>query len=245
MLAEYGLPASNAQIGMNTELPFRDATFDVVFSSHCLEHSSDLPRTFGEIARVLKPGGKLIFAVPFGFDDSDEHLFCLDIDGWLAATELAGFDILTVHLGHAYVASGDLFVVATRQAADVNLPALASLTSRYSKVGKTFVPAASAIFDYHGDVVESGAHRILASAGATATISASRPIGAVLMFRHRWSSITEFKAGHETQTCDLYSRVPYIQTITIDSLASKVEIRVIGSSRGTAQAVIHGVMLEQ
>jgi malonyl-CoA O-methyltransferase len=43
-------------------LPFKDASVDVVFSSLMLQWCDDLDAVFGEIARVLKPGGLLLFS---------------------------------------------------------------------------------------------------------------------------------------------------------------------------------------
>jgi len=43
-------------------LPFRDASFDVVYSSLMLQWCDDLDTAFGELARVLKPGGLLLFS---------------------------------------------------------------------------------------------------------------------------------------------------------------------------------------
>ncbi len=43
-------------------LPFADATFDLVFSNLMLQWCDDLDAVFGEIARVLKPGGLLLFS---------------------------------------------------------------------------------------------------------------------------------------------------------------------------------------
>jgi len=43
--------------GMGEALPFRDATYDVVFCCDVLEHVRDLPQVISEISRVLKPGG--------------------------------------------------------------------------------------------------------------------------------------------------------------------------------------------
>ena len=40
-------------------LPFRDGSFDVVFSKDALIHVSDKESLFGEVFRVLKPGGSL------------------------------------------------------------------------------------------------------------------------------------------------------------------------------------------
>jgi len=43
-------------------LPFRSASFDLVFSSLMLQWCDDLDTVFAEIARVLKPGGALLFS---------------------------------------------------------------------------------------------------------------------------------------------------------------------------------------
>ena len=43
-------------------LPFRDGSFDLVFSSLMLQWCDDLDAVFAEIARVLKPGGVLLFS---------------------------------------------------------------------------------------------------------------------------------------------------------------------------------------
>jgi SAM-dependent methyltransferase len=45
-------------------LPFRDATFDIAISSHVAEHLTQPERVFGELARVLKPGGRLLILTP-------------------------------------------------------------------------------------------------------------------------------------------------------------------------------------
>jgi len=43
-------------------LPFRDGAFDLVFSSLMLQWCDDLDAVFAELARVLKPGGLLLFS---------------------------------------------------------------------------------------------------------------------------------------------------------------------------------------
>jgi len=54
------------------ELSFADNSFDVVISSEVFEHIPDTYRAFKEVNRVLKPGGRHIFTIPFdarGFID--------------------------------------------------------------------------------------------------------------------------------------------------------------------------------
>lgn len=46
-------------IGDGENLPFQPETFDLVFCSAALHHSSDLPRLLENVHKVLKPGGRL------------------------------------------------------------------------------------------------------------------------------------------------------------------------------------------
>lgn len=45
-------------------LPFRDETFDTVFSCETVEHVPEPARAVEELARVLKPGGRLFLTTP-------------------------------------------------------------------------------------------------------------------------------------------------------------------------------------
>jgi len=46
------------------ELPFRDASFDAIYSMGTIEHFDETERAVEEMARVLKPGGRAIVGVP-------------------------------------------------------------------------------------------------------------------------------------------------------------------------------------
>lgn len=50
--------------GFAEKLPFNDASFEVVFSSHVLEHVTSMEASLLEMRRVLKPGGVLIIGMP-------------------------------------------------------------------------------------------------------------------------------------------------------------------------------------
>lgn len=59
----------DARVGDVQELGFGDAEFDVVVAAWMLYHVPDIPKALGEIARVLRPGGRLVAAT-----NSQTHL---------------------------------------------------------------------------------------------------------------------------------------------------------------------------
>jgi SAM-dependent methyltransferase len=50
------------------DLPFRDASFDVIYSMGTIEHFDETMRAVEEMARVLEPGGRAIVGVPNRYD---------------------------------------------------------------------------------------------------------------------------------------------------------------------------------
>ncbi len=58
-----------------TRIPFPDAYFDFVYSYSVFEHVLDTDRAFGEIARVLKPGGVSLHNFPAKWRPLEPHLF--------------------------------------------------------------------------------------------------------------------------------------------------------------------------
>lgn len=63
-LVEHRLPDLPRAVAAAEALPLPAASVDLVICSWVLEHLPDPARTFAEIARVLRPGGALIFVAP-------------------------------------------------------------------------------------------------------------------------------------------------------------------------------------
>jgi ubiquinone/menaquinone biosynthesis C-methylase UbiE len=51
------------KLGAAAQLPYLGARFDCVFAINNAQFWKDLPKPLGEIARVLKPGGRVLLAV--------------------------------------------------------------------------------------------------------------------------------------------------------------------------------------
>lgn len=51
--------------GDGNRLPFSDQSFDTVMCTEVLEHLPEPPTALAEMARVLRPGGRMLFTVPF------------------------------------------------------------------------------------------------------------------------------------------------------------------------------------
>jgi SAM-dependent methyltransferase len=62
-------------VGDVRALPFRDASFDAIYSMGTIEHFDETDRAVEEIARVLKPGGRAIVGVPNRHDPFLRPLF--------------------------------------------------------------------------------------------------------------------------------------------------------------------------
>lgn len=63
-LVEHRLPALPRAVAAAGALPLPRASVDLVISSWVLEHLPQPERSFGEVARVLRPGGAFIFLTP-------------------------------------------------------------------------------------------------------------------------------------------------------------------------------------
>ncbi len=50
---------------LNEPLPFPNSTFDTIIISEVLEHVANPEGVFSEMARILRPGGRILLSVPF------------------------------------------------------------------------------------------------------------------------------------------------------------------------------------
>jgi SAM-dependent methyltransferase len=62
--AKLNGPYAYVSVASGAEIPFSDCMFRTVLSNCAVEHMLDIDSVVGEVARVLKPGGRFIFTVP-------------------------------------------------------------------------------------------------------------------------------------------------------------------------------------
>ena len=65
---DSGAGGLQGAIGDVRALPFRDDSFDAIYSMGTIEHFEETERAVEEMARVLKPGGRAIVGVPNRYD---------------------------------------------------------------------------------------------------------------------------------------------------------------------------------
>ncbi|KND50602.1 MAG: Glycosyltransferase [Parcubacteria bacterium C7867-007] len=103
-----------------TDIPFPDASFDLVVCNHVLEHVLDDRKALREIYRVLVPGGRAILQVPVSrtLDTSIEDQSITDPKGKLAAFGQA--DHVRIYSEHDYLErlSGAGFMLEPKRAAE-------------------------------------------------------------------------------------------------------------------------------
>ncbi|MCC7522735.1 class I SAM-dependent methyltransferase [Candidatus Uhrbacteria bacterium] len=90
---------------LTSSWPIRDWSVDTVIASNVFEHLPDTAAALSESARILKPGGKLLIAVPFllGVHQAPYDFVRHTHYSWKRLLEQAGFEILEIN------ASGNLY----------------------------------------------------------------------------------------------------------------------------------------
>ena len=114
------------------ELPFPDASFDMVLCSHVLEHVRDSQKCIAEISRVLKRNGRALIQVPYKrgatteqleHPDEHGHVWNYDRDDFVLRLAGEGLVVDAVNLQSTVAVAGqvvfdhlDVFVCSNPQA---------------------------------------------------------------------------------------------------------------------------------
>jgi ubiquinone/menaquinone biosynthesis C-methylase UbiE len=243
--ANAGLPASNFACGEIAVLPF-PKKFDMVFSSHCLEHAVDIVRTLKEIRRVLKDGAHLFMSVPLGFDMSDEHLLFHGPSEWISMLAAVGFEVVTSTVGNIYVDSSDLTILARHVDSNVCDDELANcIARRFSKANQTFIDCRSGEFTYVTGEIGVGDHAILDGVGAKCVVTLKDAPRSLVVVRHAWSGYVRLSDGAKQIALDCYHHLHWHQGIDLTGFGESFTVEVVGKnplSRG-AQCAISGVLV--
>lgn len=98
------IPANGTTVQADVQkLPFTDASLDLVIATGLLEHVEDERALLQETFRVLRPGGRTHFEVPFLQQHHDDPIDCrrLTVDGLERALQSVGLETERsgVHIG--------------------------------------------------------------------------------------------------------------------------------------------------
>ena len=249
---QHGLDPNKFATGFNDKLDFPNATFDSVFSSHCIEHSIDLDRTFSELNRVLKLDGMLLMAVPFGWEENPEHPYFFTPDLWVALVEDAGFEVRIATIGKEYPESGYDYFIAARKVREGRRWQRLS-PDEYQKDSYSFLRFDSEHITYSGNhkpTFEGEAEHLLGMNWAV-QIDLPQPAAQILPVfkRHPWSGIVSLDRNNGSQVLfeDLYSWITYVQPVGMGyrfENSSSATIRPIGRNAVAqdSQGVLCGVL---
>jgi ubiquinone/menaquinone biosynthesis C-methylase UbiE len=243
-----GLTNSTFNHGYNDKLDYRDRQFAAIFSSHCIEHSIDLSKTFSELNRVLADNGNLLMAVPFGWEENPEHPYFFGPQEWVTLVIDAGFRIRVAQIGCEYPEYGyDYFIAAQKTHAG----SVSRINpSDYLKTSFDFMPSKDERITYFGKTDQKHDHVI--TYGDRWSINIEVPADATevlpVLNRHDWSGIVEVRWGDSVIIEDLYSWFAYVQPVRIRKDAPGIGNVVTITGRGRSptsysnQGVLYGVM---
>lgn len=254
MAEAYGFFGDHFSIGFNDQFSFSDATFDAVFSSHCIEHSFDLSSTFRELCRIIKTGGNLLMAVPLGWEENPEHPYFFGVDHWVALVEDAGFEIRVAQIGQEYPEIGHDLFIAARKITE-SKPDWRIDPNDYRKESFKFIGHDSEIISYSGNysLTAQGDASHLRGHDWTMTIALPKIVEILPIFvKHPWSGIVQISGGGQLSYHDLFSWFTTIQParhtpITPDEASRIFTIKPCGKNPASwaAEAVVHGFMYRE
>jgi SAM-dependent methyltransferase len=203
--ARFGFDPTHFSQRLNHELDYEDASFDGVFSSHCIEHSMDLPLTMRQLNRIIRRGGNLVVSIPIGWDAQPNHPYFLMENEWMTLLEDAGFRIRAYQIGSEYPENGqDLMIAAEKVGPAADRFRLD--TARHIKTSYQFRDFRDPAVRLFGESVDRDDHVILngrdwriefaLEAGATEALP--------VFVRHSWSGVVCVKSGADAVYGDLF-----------------------------------------
>ncbi len=153
--------------------PLADASFDAVFCSQVLEHVFTPEQFLGEIHRVLRPGGGLLLAVPFMWDEHEQpHDFGrYSSFGLRALLERGGFEVIEQRKSMAdfgalaQLASAWVFKLVQTRSKWVNLATQVALIMPINAAGAVVRLVSPRSEDFYLDNVVLARKRPRAAAG--------------------------------------------------------------------------------
>ena len=113
--AHFGIDYHLVRADMRT-VPFRDASFDIVFVMSALHHNPELNGVAAHIARMLRPGGQLAFVEPYCASEEAKAAFGREqiaagiseqtylLGEWHDAFVSAGFDVQALRVCESFCA---------------------------------------------------------------------------------------------------------------------------------------------
>jgi SAM-dependent methyltransferase len=252
LLEEYGFNPLNANQGFNDSFAYRDGSFDCVFSSHCIEHSINLPRTFAELNRIIKTGGYLLMAVPFGWEENPEHPYFFEPDQWISLVEDAGFEIRIAQIGREYPETGcDYFIAGKKQGPANSTPRITA--GDFQKENFQFVRFDDQSISFSGNstLTDDGQAQHMRGGDWQLEIRLPHPAKEVLpvLLRHDWSgtALLQNELG-DSAAVDLFSWFPFVAAPRLFSSTDQpfqtLNVRCTGRNRASrsSEGVLYGYM---
>lgn len=241
-----GIPADHFRQGEGSVFPFDDK-FDLVFSSHCLEHSVDIVATLKEVRRVLKDGCCLFMCVPLGVDLSDEHLLFHGPIEWSAMLGAMGLEVIKLTYGEIYAGNELVVIARNRAAAPVDEARARAIAQRFSKVGKTFIRHDNPAFVFPAGTMRQPDCAIMDGVGTVCRMALPSDPAALVVLQHDWSGSLLVTDGRKRLAVDTFHVRPHLAGIDLTGFGREIAVEVVGrnSLSHADRAIIAGVLVEK